>query len=711
MLRISTLLVAGALALPVAAGADHGQSQNLVANGDFRKGPSGGLPMGWTVKAPNPALQPQFRLAEGPGAARVLEAVGIYDKFMLYDPELDDGTTPGDRVPVFQTDFGRVGIMICYDSWHPEIARLLAYKGAELILFPSAGYYRQLMHARAADNGVVIAASSGSPCGVWDGGGNQADGGSKDETRFAPTAILALEKDDSQKMQIVTVDLAPKPSPHDWGGPMLSAPGGRRVRATGPIHLEDEIAREAGRWREDQAVASAVAARADDSNTLDPRYRHASAEAYERWRDLKYGLRIHWGIYSQYGFEASWPVLKMSNAQRQEYFDSYKRFNPAQFDAEKWMQLFERCGLRCFAFTTKHHDGFAMWDTKTRVRQRVNWTAPGGPRIEGCDLAYGIMETPLGRDIVAELCDAAHRHRIAIDLYFSHIDWFDADFRMDKWNPFRDKAYTPQSNPASYARFANRHREQIREILSRYGNVDMVCLDMALPDFCWPEVKDTVLMARGLQPDVLFRDRGIGVYGDYTTPENWVPKSEGLTDKRVDRPWMVIHTLSGQFAYDADGSRYKPGSWILANLIDIVAKGGNFMPSIGPDAQGNFHPTAIKQLEYVGDWLKLNGEAIYATRPWTYYREGDDIRFTQSKDHKYVYAIGLKWPGERLSLKRIRPREGSQVYMLGVRDPLAWNMDHEHGLVIEIPGSLQEEQNRPCQQAYALKIEGGPVQP
>jgi alpha-L-fucosidase len=315
------------------------------------------------------------------------------------------------------------------------------------------------------------------------------------------------------------------------------------------------------------------------------------------------------------------------------------------------------------------------------------------------------METPFKRDIVKELLDAAHKHKIAADLYFSHIDWFDADFRMDQWNPLRDKAYTPKTDPEGFARFATRHREQIREILGNYGPVDMLCLDMALPDFCWPEIKETVLMARQLQPDVLMRERGIAAYGDYTTPENWIPASEGQTDKRVDRPWMVIYTLSGQFAYDPDGSRYKSGSWILSNLIDIVAKGGNFMPSIGPDATGRFHPAAIKQLEYVGDWLRVNGEAIYATRPWKHYKEGDSIRFTRSKDQKHVYAISLKWPGRELCLKHVKPREGSRIVMLGVRDPLPWHIDSTRGLVVAIPEYLQTERARPCRQAYVLKIE------
>jgi predicted amidohydrolase len=177
------------------------------------------------------------------------ELAGIYDKVNLYDPELDEGTSPGASLPVFRTDFGTVGIMTCYDSWHPAVARLLALKGAEIILFPSAGYYVQLMHARSADNGVVVAATStGSPCGVWDAGGNRAGVAGDDDSRFAPTQIVAFEEDKEQKIQFVTVDLSIEASPHYWGGPMLSAPGGRRVRATANFYPEDEIAREVRRW-------------------------------------------------------------------------------------------------------------------------------------------------------------------------------------------------------------------------------------------------------------------------------------------------------------------------------------------------------------------------------------------------------------------------------------------------------------------------------
>src|SRR5436305_5468462 len=161
-----------------------------------------------------------------------------------------------------------------------------------------------------------------------------------------------------------------------------------------------------------------------------PAYHWASSQAYEAFQDMKYGVRIHWGIYSIHGlYPESWPFLKMSAAERNAYNQLYKTWNPSGFDAAEWTNLFHEGGLKMLAFTTKHHEGFSMYHTKTRVKSRINWGAPGGPKLEDCDLAYSIEETPFRRDIVGEICKAAQTRGLKIALYFSHPDWYDADFR------------------------------------------------------------------------------------------------------------------------------------------------------------------------------------------------------------------------------------------------------------------------------------------
>lgn len=455
-------------------------------------------------------------------------------------------------------------------------------------------------------------------------------------------------------------------------------------------------------------------------------YHSAPVRAYEAFRDMKFGARIHWGIYSTWhrGNE-SWPFLPMSFEDRQTYNNLYKTWNPAGFDADAWIGSFKEAGMNMFTITTKHHEGFSLFDTKTRVKSRANWTAPGGPAIESCDLAYSVMETPFRRDIVKELSDAAHKRDIKIDYYFSHPDWYDADFRpyvthplqipsSAQWQNQRDQDMTkkrlgdhavivPDPTDAQVKRMMERHRAQLVELLTNYGRVDMVCLDMWLGPRVWPELRKTILQLRQIQPDVMLRNRGIGNYGDYYTPERVIPESRTVSDK----PWFCIYPLGTDFSYEPDAAKYKGTKWIVDNLADTVAKGGALEIGIGPSAHGEFHPEAIRQMKAAGAWLKVNGEAIYATRSreGTLWSEGDTVRYTRSKDRRFVYAILTDWPGKQVVLKGVQPKAGSKVTLLGTHEGLPWKFDSTQGTIITLPENLQQASNRPCEYAWSLKFE------
>ena len=455
-----------------------------------------------------------------------------------------------------------------------------------------------------------------------------------------------------------------------------------------------------------------------------PEYQHASEAAREAFRDIKYGVRIHWGLYAIKEWKESWTFLTASKAERQEYQELYKTWNPTGFNAEEWMQLFKTNGVRMFAFTANHLDGFSMFDTQTRIQQRVNWTAPGGPQIEACDLAYSIMETPFKRDVVRELTDAGRKFGLKIDLYFSHPQWYDADFRPYCYHPLQTPAsrdrpelyantftakdsknaiMSPDPTPAEEARMLQRHRQQLTELLTKYGKLDMVCLDMWLGKKIWPQTRDTMLALRQLQPDVMFRARGIGNYGDYYTPEGFVPGKK----ENTAMPWFVIYPLGKGFSYRGPSDHFKGGDWIVTNLVDAVAKGGNFMVGIGPDANGKFPTEIVKQLQEAGAWLKINGEAIFATRPYVRWHEDTNLRFTRTKDKKFVYAITLAWPGEKLCSRLVKPQAGSAIRLLGYEHDLKWRMEDDR-LVIELPKELQDASARPCHPAYAFKVESAP---
>lgn len=450
--------------------------------------------------------------------------------------------------------------------------------------------------------------------------------------------------------------------------------------------------------------------------TPDADYRHASAAAHQAFRDMKYGVRIHWGLYSLLPHaRESWTFLEMSDEDRQKYLESYRQWNPQHFSAEEWMNFFNRAGFQCFAITTKHHEGFSLWDTKTRVPRRPNFSVPGKPTIEDCDLAYSVMDTPSKRDVIRELTDAGRRHGLKINLYFSHSDWYDVAFRPHGRHPIqnvssgsiksleerqkRPAVLFPDPTPAEIEHMVARHREQLHELMTNYGKIDMLCLDILLGAEVWPQIKETIKLVRQWQPDVMIRNRGIGNYGDYYTPERTVP-----SDQAAGLPWMVIYPLGRNFSWEGDATKYKGAKWVVDNLVDSVAKGGNFMVGIGPNGDGQFHPEAIRQLEEVGAWLKVNGAAIWNTheRAGELWKDGDHVRYTAANDGRHLYAIFLQPPAGTCVLKHATVAAGRAITLLGYDGPpLAWTQT-DAGLEVKLPANL------PSALAYVLSLPQGP---
>ena len=465
---------------------------------------------------------------------------------------------------------------------------------------------------------------------------------------------------------------------------------------------------------------------------VDNDYVHAGPEALDRWMDWKFGLRIHWGLYSMMGSSIgeSWLLSKLGHPKhlhetlpmlREQYEQVAEYWNPSAFDAEQWCAMMVRAGIKYFTFTCKHHDGFSMYDTQTTVPQRVVHTGPrAGQRVE-FGRHYSIMETPLGRDVTGELIHAARARDLGTGLYFSHVDWFDPDFRINEFNYQLDSSYTRRSDPEGFRRLISRHRAQIRELCTRYGPIDLMSFDMSF----FPEsgldddIIATVKMARILQPQMLMRNRGIGAYGDYKTPEGAVPRDPNSFDvddaaplaaeeKLQDIPWQVIFPGGKTMGY-VWGDVYKPARWIIETLVDVVAKGGNFQVGYGPGPSGTWDKAVVNRLEAVGNWLKVNSEAIYGTRPYAEFAQGRDIRFTRSKNGQFVYVFLLNWPGRQyltsmITLDSVRAKNNSTINMLGLDEPFRYEQDDKK-LTIMTPDWFSDRDKRPCHYVYTVKIE------
>ena len=324
------------------------------------------------------------------------------------------------------------------------------------------------------------------------------------------------------------------------------------------------------------AIAPPAAAAEQDQ---DKGFLNAPAKDIQAWRQLKFGLFIHWGPVSLKGTEIGWsrkgPRRGRSGTGQipMEVYDNlYKKFNPVKFDAKEWVEIAKDAGMKYMVFTTKHHDGFCNFDTKLTDYKITN------------------PDSPYGKDVVKQLADACHQGGLKWGIYYSPPDWHHPDYR----------------NGPNHAKYIKYLHGQLRELLTGYGQVSMIFFDgLGGRPADW-DAHNLVKMCRRLQPHVIINNRG-GLPGDNDTPEQRIGKMQ------TGRPWETCMTICHQWAWKPN-DRMKSLAQCIQTLVRVVGGDGNFLFNVGPMPDGRIEPRQVERLKEMGRWLKKYGESIYGTR-------------------------------------------------------------------------------------------------
>lgn len=417
----------------------------------------------------------------------------------------------------------------------------------------------------------------------------------------------------------------------------------------------------------------------------------------EQWQDLKFGLFMHWGTYSQWGIVESWSLCPEDESWTQRkpeygksYYDYVKNyenlqttFNPTRFDPQKWADAVKKAGMKYVVFTTKHHDGFAMFDTQQS------------------DYKITSSKTPFSKnpkaDVTKEIFNTFRKEGFKIGAYFSKPDWHSDDYWWSYFPPKdRNVNYDPKKYPEKWENFKKFTFNQLNEITSSYGKIDILWLDGGWvrpfktidPKVEWQrtikmeqdiDMDKIGAMARKNQPGIIMVDRTVsGKWENYVTPEQAVP------EHALSTPWESCMTMGDSFSY-VPNDHYKSSQKIIETLVKIISRGGNYLMNIAPGPTGDYDAVVYERLKEISGWMDKNQSAVFATRSLAPYHEGD-FYYTQSKDGHTINIFHLDEKSEykapvNLSFTIPGTFNPKTITVLGISSKVQWE---KKGNIIKI---------------------------
>lgn len=359
----------------------------------------------------------------------------------------------------------------------------------------------------------------------------------------------------------------------------------------------------------------------------------------------RFGMFIHFGLYALPA-RIEWVQSneRMSEERYKFYFD---HFNPDLFDADEWADYAAKAGMKYAVLTTKHHEGFCLFDSKYTD--------------------FKITNTPFGRDLVKEFVEAFRKRNIKVGFYYSLIDWHHPEFTIDMNHPLRDHPKAEEiSNNRNMSVYCEYMRNQVRELLTNYGDIDIMWFDYSYDNNmndprakAWMgnkrknewESEKLIELVRSIRPNIIINNRA-DIEQDLWTPEQFQPE-EWVKDKKTGElvTWEACHTFSGSWGYHREQKDWKSAEQLIGTLIKTVSLGGNLIMNVGPTGRGNFDKRAEKALNSFADWMKLNGRSIYGcTMAEPEFIAPNGCRLTQSEDGKRLYIHLLEYPFYALNM-------------------------------------------------------------